>query len=272
MATLLAGVRSALHRIPSMLRDLLVAASLVFTAGGAALLLHAVGDRRLSMIFMLPVLFSGLIGGIRAGVFAAVLSYLFYDLFVVPPIFSLFSATTDDTIALVVFATAAVAAGLGSGVLRDEQRRAAERSRTILTLLESSSFFTITPNEAAIRQRLADGVASITGAGAVFVDPDGRLTQRTGEGVNWVGGLEGELCNLAGQAMRNERGVAASGRFRARAARCQGVRLGAVVWLGPRRRSQTTADAETHIDLMIQLASTALARGRRELQAPELQT
>jgi K+-sensing histidine kinase KdpD len=266
MATLFAGASSAINRIPKMLRDLLVAASLVLAAGGAALLLHAVGDRRLSMIFMLPVLFSGLIGGMRAGIFAATLSYLVYDMFVVPPIFSLFTATTQDTVALVVFATAAVAAGLGSGVLRDEQRRAAERSRTILMLLDSNSFFTITPNEAAIRQRLADGVAAISGAGAVFIDAEGRLTQRAGDGANWVGGLEGELCSLARQAMRHERGLAANGRFRARAARHQGPPLGAVVWLGPVRRPHTAPETDMHIDLMVQLASTALARGRRELQ------
>lgn len=266
MATLLAGVSTAINRIPRMLRDLLIAAALVFVAGCTAMLLHSVGDRRLSMIFMLPVLFSGLVGGMRAGIFAAALAYLVYDLFVVPPIFSLFTATFEDTVALVVFATAAVAAGLGSGVLRDEQRRAAERSRTILMLLDSNSFFTITPNEAAIRQRLADGVAAISGSGAVFVDPEGQLTHRANEGSNWFGGLEGELSSLARQAMRHERGLAARGRFRARAARHQGAPLGAVVWLGPIRRPHTTPESDMHIDLMIELASTALARGRRELQ------
>jgi K+-sensing histidine kinase KdpD len=266
VTTLLAGVISAMNRVPAILRDLLVAAALVAFAGCAALLLDSVGDRRLSMIFLLPVLFSGMIGGMRAGIFAATFSYVLYDLFIVPPIFSLFSATTEDSVGLVVFATAAVAAGLGSGALRDEQRRAAERSRTILTLLESNSFFTITPNEAAIRQRLADGVAAIAGAGAAFVDPDGRLTQRA-EGANWFGGLEGELSSLARQAMRHDRGLASNGRFRARAVRSQGAPLGAVVWLGPIGRSRTNSEAEMHIDMIIELASAALVRGRRDLQA-----
>lgn len=264
MTALLRGVGSAIGRVPAVLRDLLLAAALVLAASAAAWLLHAMGDRRLSMIFLLPVLFSGLAGGIRAGIFATALSYLVYDLFIVPPFLTLFSATAHDTVALAVFATAAIATGLGSGALRDEQRRAAERSRTILTLLESNSFFTLTPNESAIRQRLAEGVAQIAGAGAVFMDPEGRLTHRAAEGRSWCGGVEGELSSLARQAMAHDRGTAASGRFRARAARHQGASLGAVVWLAPVRRSRASTEAETHIAMMIELASTALSRRRRE--------
>lgn len=269
MATLLRGLGSAIDRVPAILRDLLLAAALVLAASAAAYVLkEAMGDRRLSMIFLLPVLFSGLVSGIRAGLFAAALSYLAFDLFVVPPFFSLFSATAGDSVALVVFATAAIAAGLGSGALRREQRRAAERSRIFLTLLDSNSFFTITPNQSAIRQRLAEGVAAIAGAGAVFVDPQGRLTHRAAGGATWCGGLEGELASLAQTAMRHDRGQASNGRFRARAARHQGgAPLGAIVWLGPIRRSRASAEAETHIDKMIELASTALARRGREPQA-----
>lgn len=255
---------SAADRIPKLLRDVLFAVLMVLAASGLAFLLHQAGDRRLSMIFLLPVLFSGLVGGIRAGLIAAVLSYTAYDLFVVPPIFSLFIATARDGISLVVFATAAVATGLGSGALRDEQRRAAERSRTILTLLETNNFFAVTPNEAAIRQRLVEGVVAIVGTGAVVTDAAGRVLHRAGAGADWVGGLEGELSQLARSAMAEERGVAVRGRFRARAARAHSVSVGAAIWLDEIRRSRAARERDTHVALLVELAAAAIARCSRE--------
>ncbi len=268
MTALLGALRTTVDRIPPILRDFLLACGLVSAACAFAYVLNAFGDRRLSMIFLLPVLFSGFVGGLRAAIIAAALTYLVYDLFVIPPIFTLFSATAEDTIALVVFASAAVVTGLGSGALREEQRRAAERSRTILTLLETNNFFAITPNEAAIRQRLVDGVTAISGTGAVFMDADGTVTHRAGLGEDWLGGLEGELSNLGRLAMRHERaGAAARGRFRARAARDHAGSLGAAVWLGPLARSRGVRERDEHIAMLVELASAALARSRREPQA-----
>ena len=219
------------------------------------------------MIFLLPVLFSGFAGGIRAGLIAAALSYVAYDLFIVPPIFSLFVAQARDAIALFVFATAAVVTGLGSGALRNEQRRATERSRTILTLLETNNFFAVTPNEAAIRQRLVEGVAAIAGTGAVITDAAGRVLLRAGAGAGWVGGLEGELSELARVAMAQARGSAVSGRFHARAVRAQSASGGAAIWLDGMRRSRAARERDAHIALLLELAAAALARCRRETPA-----
>ena len=253
--------------MPALLRDGLLAGLMVLAVSGVAFLLHRAGDRRLSMVFLLPVLFSGFAGGIRAGLIAAVLSYLVYDLFVVPPIFSLFVSQARDAIALFVFATAAVVTGLGSGALRNEQRRAAERSRTILTLLETNNFFVVTPNEAAIRQRLVEGVAAIAGTGAVVTDASGQVVHRAGAGADWVGGLEGELSELARAAMAQERGPAVSGRFHARAMRAQSVSVGAAIWLNGARRSRTTRERDAHIALLLELAAATVARFRREAPA-----
>lgn len=267
MATWLQRIRSAADRLPALLRDVLLAVVMVLAACGVAYLLRQVGDRRLSMVFLLPVLFSGFVGGIRAGLVAAVLSYLVYDLFIVPPIYSLFIAQARDALALIVFATAAVVTGLGSGALRNEQRRATERSRTILTLLETNNFFTVTPNEAAIRQRLVEGVAAISGTGAVVTDATGQVLHRAGAGADWVGGLEGELSELARAAMNQERGPAVSGRFRARPVLAQSACVGAAIWLDGLRRSRGGRERDAHISLLLELAATALGRCRREAPA-----
>jgi two-component system sensor histidine kinase KdpD len=260
-------LRAARDHIPAVLRDFLLAVLMVLAASALAYGLRLLGDRRLSTIFLLPALFAGVAGGLRAGLFAAVLSYLVYDYFVVPPIFSLFAAKMPDAIALAVFATVAVVTGLGSGALREEQRRASERSRIIMTLLETSNFFTITPNEAAIRQRLAEGVAVISGSGAVVTDAEGAVVHRAGQGADWVGGLEGELSSLARLAMRQERGLAGRGRFQARAARAHAAVLGAAVWMGPPSRRRSARDRDEHIALLVELAASAIARCRRELMA-----
>jgi two-component system sensor histidine kinase KdpD len=267
LATRLERLRSAADRVPALLRDGLIAVLMVLAASGAAFLLHQAGDRRVTLIFLLPVLFSGFAGGIRAGLIAAVLSYLVYDLFVVPPIFSLFVAQDRDAIALIVFATAAIVTGLGSGALRDEQRRAEERSRTILTLLETNKFFAVTPNEAAIRQKLVESVADITGTGAVVTDDAGRVLHRAGPGADWVGGLEGELSELARAAMAQERATAVSGRFHARAARALSVSVGAAIWLDGGGRTRAARERDAHIALLLELAATALVRCRRETPA-----
>lgn len=267
MAIRLQRLRSAADRLPALLRDGLLAVLMVLAACGLAFLLRQAGDRRLSMVFLLPVLFSGFAGGIRAGLIAASLSYVAYDLFIVPPIFSLFVAQARDSIALMVFATAAVVTGLGSGALRSEQRRAEERSRTILTLLETNSFFAVTPNESAIRQRLVEGVAAIAGTGAVLTDATGRVLHRAGAGADWVGGLEGELSELARVAMAQARGPAVSGRFHARAARAaraQAVSVGAAIWLDGTGPTRAGRERDAHIALLLEFAATALGRCRRE--------
>jgi hypothetical protein len=84
-----------------------------------------------------------------------------------------------------------------------------------------------------------------------------------------VGGLEGELSSLATAAMRQERGIAARGRFQARAARAHAAVLGAAVWLGPPVRTRAARDRDEHIALLVELAASAIARCRRELMAKE---
>jgi K+-sensing histidine kinase KdpD len=258
-------LRSAAARMPPLLRDIVLVVVLVMIASGVATLLDRAGDHRTSLVFLLPVLFSGIAGGIRAGLIAAVLSYLLYDMLIVPPFLTLFTATANDAIALFVFATAAVATGLGSGVLRDEQRRARERSRTIMTLLETNNFFAVTPNESAIRQRLVQGVAEIAGTGAVVTDAEGRVLHRAGAGADWVGGLEGELSELARTSMAQERGAAVRGRFLARAARSHSVSVGAAIWMDAPRRTRAGRDRDEHIALLVELGAAAIVRCREAI-------
>lgn len=257
---------------PSPLRDAGLAFTLVTLGSVIAYFLYSpLGEMRLAMILLLPVLFAGLLGGLRAALIAAASAYFVYNFFLVDPPFTLKIVRADDAVTLVVFVVAAFIAGVGPGLLREEQRKAAARSQMMLTIIESNDFFTVTPSEDAIRQRLAESVSSMTKTGAIVTDREGHLSHRAGDGTRWKGGLDGELEHLARTAIGQVRKhTVARGSFRARSARLHAVTLGAVIWLPPEGDSSVIREAEEHVGLLADLASAAIVRFRRDQQRHQM--
>jgi len=251
-------------RLPKPAREALIALAFVSAGAVAAVgLLAAFGDTRLGMVFLLPVLFTGVAAGTRAALFAAAVSFSIYNFFLVDPIFTLQIATAEDALTLITFVVTALVTGVASGALRNEQRKSDARARMLALISNTNRFFLSTSDEAAVRAKLAFAIAELVGAGAAVTGPGGELEFRAGEAEAWRGGLDAELVVFA-------RGVAAEGgrtstlgRFRARTAAMNERLFGAAVWLRPEGRLSYVIETDHYVGMLIELANAAIVRCRK---------
>ena len=90
------------------------------------------------MIFLTAVLVSAVWFGVRAAIFASVLSFLAYDFFFIPPLYQFTIAEPQEFFALAIFLAAAIFVGWLAGRARDQERRANESARATRSLFELS--------------------------------------------------------------------------------------------------------------------------------------
>ena len=81
------------------------------------------------MIFLIAVLLSAARFGVRAAIVAAVLSFLAYDFFFVPPLYQFTIAEPQEFFALVIFLAVASLVGWLAGRARDQERLARASAR-----------------------------------------------------------------------------------------------------------------------------------------------
>jgi two-component system, OmpR family, sensor histidine kinase KdpD len=170
------AIRKGFGRLPKLAQDVLI--GLAFTGAGvvaAALLIRIFGDTRLGMIFLLPVLFTGLMAGTRAALISAAVSFSIFNFFLTEPLYSLQIATTEDGVTLLTFVLVAVVIGVASGAQRDEHARAVSRARILQAISDTNRFFQSTSDETAVRAKLASAISDLVGTGAAVTGADGRL-------------------------------------------------------------------------------------------------
>jgi len=92
----------------------------------------------LSMIFLIAVLLSAARFGVRAAIVAAVLSFLAYDFFFVPPYYQFTIAEPEEFFALVIFLAVASLVGWLAGRARDQERLARASAQATGSLFEFS--------------------------------------------------------------------------------------------------------------------------------------
>ena len=92
----------------------------------------------LSMIFLIAVLLSAARFGVRAAIVAAVLSFLAYDFFFVPPYYQFTIAEPQEFFALVIFLAVASLVGWLAGRARDQERLARASAQATSSLFEFS--------------------------------------------------------------------------------------------------------------------------------------
>jgi two-component system sensor histidine kinase KdpD len=92
----------------------------------------------LSMIFLIAVLLSAARFGVRAAIVAAVLSFLAYDFFFVPPYYQFTIAEPEEFFALVIFLAVASLVGWLAGRARDQERLARASAQATSSLFEFS--------------------------------------------------------------------------------------------------------------------------------------
>jgi K+-sensing histidine kinase KdpD len=257
-------LRDAFGRLPKLARDVLIA--LGFVGAGVvavSVLLLAFHDTRLGMVFLLPVLFTGVVAGARAALVAAVVSFSIFNFFLTEPRFTLQIASAEDAVTLITFVVVALMTGVASGALRDEQARAITRARILSAISDTNRYFQSTSDETAVRARLAEAISQITGFGAAVTGADGGLEFRAGQAEQWRGEAEAQLIRLARDVAAKGGRTVTLGSFRIRSALMNERVFGAAVWLEPEGRNSYVIEIDQYVGMLIELANSAIVRCRR---------
>jgi two-component system sensor histidine kinase KdpD len=110
----------------------------------------------LSIVFLLAVLVTAMSFGIWPAIFASVLSFLVYNFFFIPPLYTFTIAEPYELLALVIFLVVAVVSSALAGRVREQARIAANRMRAMRRLYE----FTRRLSGLATLDGVAEGAAS----------------------------------------------------------------------------------------------------------------
>lgn len=246
--------------------DAIFAILMVAAAYVAGYALQQLGDRRITLVYLLPVVFSGYFRGLTAANIAAIGALLIYLLVVIPPSNSLVITTFEDGVAVGVFGLCALVTGYGAGHLREEAWRVAGRSRLILAVIESNTLFTTTPNETAIHQHLTDMVASTTGHAALLSSTGADQIMALAPGSD----VEDQvlppdivrIVHAAVSALR--RRSQQSGPLRARTIAVGEQTFGVMVWTNPRSSPQAQRELDESVEVLLEIGASALLRVRRD--------
>ena len=149
----------------------LVAAATLISAG----LDRLSSSANLAMIYLVSVVVSGAVNGLRPALTTAALAILAYNFLFLPPRFSLAIGHAADVITFAIFLAVAGMTGWLSGRVRDQARLSTRRASIVATLLAASRRLSgaATRNDAA--KALAEQVSGASGAAAVV------LSARAGE-------------------------------------------------------------------------------------------
>src|SRR5215510_8070713 len=110
----------------------------------------------LSMVFLLAVLVTAMNVGMWPAIFASILSFLAYNFFFIPPLYTFTIAEPYELLALVIFLVVAVISSAMAGRVREQARIAATRVRAMRRLYE----FTKRLSGLATLDGVAEGAAS----------------------------------------------------------------------------------------------------------------
>ena len=92
----------------------------------------------MSMIFLAAVIVCAVRFGVQSAIVAAVLSFLAYDFFFIPPLYAFTIAEPQEFFALIVFLSVAAGVGWLAGRARDQERLATEAARATRSLVDLS--------------------------------------------------------------------------------------------------------------------------------------
>ncbi|MGB7259887.1 MAG: sensor histidine kinase KdpD [Pseudolabrys sp.] len=142
----------ALGPFPFLCATLAVAAAL----GIGELLIRLTPIPNLSMVFLLAVLITAITFGILPAIYASVLSFLAYNFFFIPPLYTFTIAEPYELLALFIFLIVAVVSAALAGRVREQARVSAARMRAMRRLYE----FTRRLSGLATFEAVAEGAAN----------------------------------------------------------------------------------------------------------------
>jgi two-component system, OmpR family, sensor histidine kinase KdpD len=131
----------------------------------------------LAMIFLMAVLFAAVRFGMWPAIYASCISFLAYNFFFIPPLYTLTITEPYEFLALIIFLTVAVITSALAGRVRDQARIAAGRMRATRRLYALARKL----SELATVEALADGAAgeihtSLGRPALILLDQDGALS------------------------------------------------------------------------------------------------
>ncbi len=146
--------------------------------GGGELLRNWVDHEALGMVFLAAVMAVAALQGLTIGLFAAVLGFVCWNYFFIPPLYRLTIAAPRDLIALVVFGIVAVSSGVLAGRVRAEALAAQGRVEGLRRIGLFSRRLGEPATEDELMAEIAQQAAALAPEAAVLTDtPSGFLTR-----------------------------------------------------------------------------------------------
>ena len=128
----------------------------------------------LAMIYLLSVLVSGVLNGLRPALTAAALSILAYNFLFLSPRFSLVIGHAEDVITFAIFFAVAGVTGWLSGRVRDQARLSGRRASIVTTLLAASRRLSGAADRDGAAHALAEQASAASGSAAVVLFQKGN--------------------------------------------------------------------------------------------------
>lgn len=236
----------------------------VFAYGGAALIVlaanllallldHQLGYARVSMIFLAAVLICAVRLGSGPAYLASALGFVSYNFYLVEPRFT-FGVESEDILILIVFMSVAMLTGGLAGRVRDEASRSRNRARTTAVLFQAGRDFAALGDEAAIAERLVQGLSEAAQGEAVIVI-DGTLYGQTQSEISPA------LLAAAANSEAAGHNPPAPADWRLYTLWAEGRRLGAAAWR-PTASEGDESDQARLIHVLIDMGASAIARAR----------
>ena len=180
-------VPSSIQRSPRSFRISLPRAPIPWLTGAGMiaavvvvgeLLRNWVDHEALGMVFLAAVMAVAALQGVTIGLFSAVLGFLCWNYFFIPPIYRLTIAAPRDLIAMVVFGIVAVSSGILAGRVRAEALAAQGRIEGLRRIGLFSRRLGEPATEDELMTEIAQQAAALAPAAAVLTDtPSGLVTR-----------------------------------------------------------------------------------------------
>jgi two-component system sensor histidine kinase KdpD len=253
-------------RLTKVQVDLVIAVGLSAAAAAVTALLHSsFGLTRVAAIFLAPVVIAGCIRGKSAGLLAALLSVVFYRLFLQFRVHEP-STVMEDALHVGVFLLVAVLTGSLAGRVQEEARHARARTETVEQLLDVSRRVNLVDDEPTVWPLLCDALFKLVKAPAVvLVDAAGSLQAQHGQDPT-----EGMKKARAALAPRPSERADLDG-WKVRRIEDGGGLLGAAAWFN-QAGHQDHGPGEESADFVLQMGAAALARQRANQMKLKLQS
>ena len=162
------------QRAPPPVRNIAAALAMVgATTAGTVTIQRVVGANAIDLIYLLPVIASATLLGLRASLIASFTAALAYNFFFLPPLYTLTISDPQNVVTLLVFVTVAVVASQLAGRLRRVATIGARTATENAAIAAFGQRLAAVSDEARTAQTVCDEVANLLNVSTVLLARDG---------------------------------------------------------------------------------------------------